>query len=684
MTSLETRDGHCPHCGDAMAHDQRYCLACGARRGPLPTRIALRIGELHERGRRGNRTDAQLAAAAAASGASGATRADPDGADDRLGDLIPAARSAAVALLLMLGFGCVIGAATAPGGVESLAHTIVVAVSPGSHPASTTMASSGGGGSGAGGGSSRGGTVSGGGVQARRTITVTTPGPAAAPTPAAPTVTPPSSPSAGGGGGGPGGGSGGGPTTANALPPIGHVFEIVLSGQSYQQSFATTTGHPYLSSTLKSQGELIPNYDAVAGSPLANEIALISGQGPTPQTLGDCPTFSEITPATTGKDAQVLGDGCLYPSTTQTLGDQLAIAGLRWRAYVQGVGEPGQTHPTSTSTTTTGTDTTTATTPTTTSATTTSTTSTTTITTTPGSSTTGGGVATPPITDTSTASACPHPAAGATDAAHAPAANDDYVTWKNPFVYFHSLLDGTRCAADDVGLGQLAADLKQESTTPALSYIAPDPCDDGSDQPCRPGAKAGLGQADRFLHQVVPAIERSPAYRDNGMIVITFDDAPQSGPSSSTASCCDQPAFPNLPSTTTTTGTAAPTTRAPTTPTDTTGTAPSTTGCSTTGTATATTPTTSPTTTTTTGATTTSTGAACAPSIVGDPPGGGQVGLLLISPYVTPDTVDVVDVLNHFSLLASVEKLFHLPALGYGADPALPMFSPSLFTSTKG
>jgi hypothetical protein len=56
--------------------------------------------------------------------------------------------------------------------------------------------------------------------------------------------------------------------------------------------------------------------------------------------------------------------------------------------------------------------------------------------------------------------------------------------------------------------------------------------------------------------------------------------------------------------------------------------------------------------------------------------------LLLISPYVKPNSIDVLDYFNHFSLLASIENLFSLGNLGYASDPALPVFDASLFTAT--
>ena len=95
-----------------------------------------------------------------------------------------------------------------------------------------------------------------------------------------------------------------------------------------------------------------------------------------------------------------------------------------------------------------------------------------------------------------------HPAAGAQDPNYAPQTSDPYVTWRNPFVYFSSLTIGTDCAQNDVDLSHLRTDLKKVSTTANFSYIAPDLCDDGSDQPCTPGAPAGLARGNAFLKTV--------------------------------------------------------------------------------------------------------------------------------------------------------------------------------------
>jgi hypothetical protein len=649
---MDDRPSRCAECAGPLAHDQRYCLRCGARRGPVPARIGLTIGELHERGRPLSGSGAELSTPSAVA----ATPRDSD-------SLVPAARSAAMAVLLMLAFGCVVGSLTTPGGVEALAHQLVVAVTPARSarvPSAAATANTGSGDTSSSGDS--------GSAPAPAPAATSAAAPAAVPqqtvtvgSPTIPTGT--TTPST---------------TTPSAnllgLPPIKHVWEIVLSEQGYQQAFATSTGHPYLSTRLRRQGELLADYYGVAQSPLANEIALISGQGPTPQTIAGCPTFSDIAPATIGHFQQIKGDGCLYPLSAQTLPDQLATAGLGWRAYVQGIGEKAPSQTISSSTTTT-----------------------------PGTTTPG--TTTPGTTTTTSAAgpaavpagqACPHPAIGGADPYQSAFVDAPYATWRNPFVYFRSVLIGGKCASSDVGLDRLATDLKHISTTPAFSYISPGPCDDGSDTPCSANAPAGLTLADRLLKTVVPEIERSPAYKQDGMIAITFDGAPQSGPQADPTSCCDQPVFPNLPkppsttsfppstnATTTTTTTPATTTTTPTT--SAVGTSTTT---STTSTSCATSSSTSSTTTTpslTSSSTTTST-SDCAPATAlppGTNPGGGQVGLLLISRYIKPNSLDQVDTFNHFSLLKSIEELFGLRPLGYAHDSALPVFDSAIFNAAK-
>jgi hypothetical protein len=171
------------------------------------------------------------------------------------------------------------------------------------------------------------------------------------------------------------------------------------------------------------------------------------------------------------------------------------------------------------------------------------------------------------------------------------------------------------------------------------------------------------------------------------MIAVTFDQAQQTGPDADTSSCCDAQAFPNLAAATTpgTTSTTPTTTTAPTTTTPPPVTVlgltipnvlalPPTTSTTPTTPVTTTTPTTPVTTTAPTTTTTT-------PSATPTPPGGGQVGLVLISKYVKAGSVDTFDQFNHFSLLATIEKLFKAPRLGYASDPSLLPFGSGVFNA---
>jgi hypothetical protein len=322
------------------------------------------------------------------------------------------------------------------------------------------------------------------------------PTPAPATTPAKST-TKTSSKAGQGGEGEPGSGegqtSGGGEPPAGTpdkkLPAIKHVFVIMLSDEPYASVFGPSSPARYLTTTLAHKGELLPAYHAVAHEELANELALVSGQGPTAETAANCPKYTEVTATGEGPDEAVLGSGCVYPRTTKTLPGELEAKHLSWRAYIQGIDEAG-----------------------------------------------------------GTAGACEHPALGAVDpSAEQSASTGAYATFRNPFVYLGSIVDSSSCTADDVGLAGLKADLANAKRTPSFAYIAPDRCHDGNPTPCTPGAPAGAGDIDPFLEQVVPEITGSKAYKENGLLVITTDEAPSSGAFADSSSCCGQPLFPNDP-----------------------------------------------------------------------------------------------------------------------------------------
>src|SRR3954467_6949028 len=80
-------------------------------------------------------------------------------------------------------------------------------------------------------------------------------------------------------------------TPALALPPVGHVFVIVLENKGVEDTFGPTgwVTPPSLSRELPTKGQLMLRYYGTGHSSLDNYIAMVSGQPPTPETKDDCP-----------------------------------------------------------------------------------------------------------------------------------------------------------------------------------------------------------------------------------------------------------------------------------------------------------------------------------------------------------------------------------------------------------
>jgi hypothetical protein len=122
-------------------------------------------------------------------------------------------------------------------------------------------------------------------------------------------------------------------------PTIGHVFVIVLENQSYPGTFGDPSADRYLAKTLPAQGALLTQYFGTAHESNANYIAMVSGQGPNPQNQADCQIYSDFVgggPAIVG--GQAVGSGCVYPTSVQTVGNQLTENGLSWKGYLQDMG----------------------------------------------------------------------------------------------------------------------------------------------------------------------------------------------------------------------------------------------------------------------------------------------------------------------------------------------------------
>jgi phosphatidylinositol-3-phosphatase len=275
------------------------------------------------------------------------------------------------------------------------------------------------------------------------------------------------------------------PARAHAAPPIRHVFVIVLENEDADTAFGPGSPAPYLATTLPGEGAFVPGYYGIGHNSLDNYLAMVSGQAPTLATQADCPVFADVLPGLPAADGQVLGQGCVYPTAVETVADQLEAKGLSWKGYMEDMGAD-------------------------------------------------------PARDGGTT--CAHPAPGAPDLTQQASATDQYAARHNPFVYFHSIIDRPACAAHDVPLTELPEDLASAGQTPSLAFIAPDLCHDGHDATCADGGAGGLPAADAFLRTWVPRITSSPAYRQSGLLVITFDEA-----ANDSSACCGEQPGPNTP-----------------------------------------------------------------------------------------------------------------------------------------
>jgi len=111
-----------------------------------------------------------------------------------------------------------------------------------------------------------------------------------------------------------------------------------------------------------------------------------------------------------------------------------------------------------------------------------------------------------------------------------------YAVWQNPFAYFHSLLDLGECALNDVPLEELPAALEKAEKTPNFSFIAPDLCDAGLSGQCgSEGASSGAAAADAFLAKWVPRIVGSPAFKEDGLLIVTFNQLDPAAPAPAAA-----------------------------------------------------------------------------------------------------------------------------------------------------
>jgi hypothetical protein len=382
---------------------------------------------------------------------------------------------------------------------------------------------------------------------------------------------------------------------------VRHVFIIVLENKDYEDTFGTSTQDPYLQKTLPRMGALLTHYYGTGHASLDNYIAIISGQASSLDTQADCGQFTDFALRKMDKDGQAVGTGCVYPARVTTLADQLAGVGLTWKGYMEDMGND-------------------------------------------------------PARESAT---CGHPAVNGKDPtqeAEAPrtglTSGDQYAARHDPFVYFHSIIDTPACAANVVNLRLLNDDLRSVTTTPNFSFITPNLCNDGHDgedtsepsKRCVDGHLGGLASSDAFLQLWVPKILNSPAYRQDGLLIVTFDESNFSPPQTTTdpatgkttitihapgEHCCGQRIGPNI----------------------------------------------------TRPIVETFVESATVTYVVKTQGyGGDRIGAVLLSPFIKPGTVSNVPY-NHYSLLKSLEDIYHVGYLGYAAQHGLKAFGGDVFNA---
>lgn len=341
---------------------------------------------------------------------------------------------------------------------------------------------------------------------------------------------------------------------------IDHILVINIENEGFHNTFGPTSPATYLNNTLLKSGELVVNWYGTSHVSLGNYIAQVSGQGPTVSTNNDCLNlaslshppviggFTDVAPGTDASDnqanpGQVVGNGCVYPAPTasshgaQTIGDQIDAKYGRsedhdrhhgghdmpilWRSYAEDMGnDPARDYGTA---------------------------------------------------DALGGTACAHAPIGGNDLSNSAAADDQYATRHNPFVYFHSVIDNVaRCNSHVVPLGKLVVgtagapdkfsghlyeDLKRIETTPKFMFVTPNLCNDGHDATCvgvnvEGTHVGGLAGADLWLKHWMPMILNSPAYRNGSLLVVLTAD--ESDLSDATAcpytdqASCNAPSGPNV------------------------------------------------------------------------------------------------------------------------------------------
>ncbi len=346
--------------------------------------------------------------------------------------------------------------------------------------------------------------------------------------------------------------------TSTGLRPgqVKHVWLIILENKSYDATFTGLNQNSYLWKTLPSQGALLKDYYGTGHYSMDNYLSLVSGQAPSQDVQEDCDVantdlgtnadiltqhsgprfgrtdaYGQVT-SPAGANAPDGQNGCTYPRDVPTLFNQLDAAGIRWKGYAQDLrSQPGR------------------------------------------EDALGGAPGSPannPTTNPRSMTVTAQDKANGIVSFTGAQPNDQYVAKHFPFAWFHSITGddntGTDALTTPLGGGTdtdtahlvnladpasgLIADLRKPADqVPAFSWVTPDNCSDAHDATCKGNNLSGVFDAsgrpdytlplstapknytgglyasDLFLRYYVPLIERSAAFKDGGLIDITFDES---------------------------------------------------------------------------------------------------------------------------------------------------------------
>ena len=346
--------------------------------------------------------------------------------------------------------------------------------------------------------------------------------------------------------------------TTTGLKPgdVKHVWLIILENKSYDATFTGLNQNSYLWKTLPSQGALLTHYYGTGHYSQDNYTSLVSGQATSFDLQADCDISNtdlgsneSIITKHKGKPfgpddnyGQVMSlagpnapdgeNGCTYPRKTPTLFNQFDAAGVTWKGYAQDLhaqagredalgGAPGSRE-------------------------------------------------NDPSHNPKSMKPSDDDKAKGISSFTGAQENDQYVAKHFPFPWFHSIVGNDNSGKDaltspvdggtmtdenhiqsveDPNKGLLADLAKPADQVPAFNWITPNNCSDAHDATCKGNNLSGLfdenGEpdyskplstppknhigglyaADLWLKYYIPLIEKSDAFKDGGLIDVTFDEA---------------------------------------------------------------------------------------------------------------------------------------------------------------